>query len=90
MGAGLAAQYGTVDAAAKAAGGVGRQDASGYGIGATLSWLGHGGFRLLLGFRGNHQERCFGPNGPCARVTARLRPCGGTLPAPGRGGSATA
>ena len=42
--AGLTAQYGTVGAEAAAGGGVGRQGASGYGVGATLSWLGYGGF----------------------------------------------
>ena len=42
--AGLTAQYGTVGAEAAAGGGVGRQGAFGYGVGATLSWLGYGGF----------------------------------------------
>ena len=42
--AGLTAQYGTVGAEAATGGGVGRQGASGYGVGATLSWLGYGGF----------------------------------------------
>ena len=42
--AGLTAQYGTVGAEAAAGGGVGRQGAFGYGVGATLSWLGQGGF----------------------------------------------
>ena len=42
--AGLTAQYGTVDAETAVGGLLGRQDASGYGAGATLSWLGYGGF----------------------------------------------
>ena len=41
---GLTAQYGSVTAEANGGGGVGKQESEGYGLGATLSWLGYGGF----------------------------------------------
>ena len=42
--AGLTAQYGTVKAETKGAGGTGRQESSGQGVGAAISWLGYDGF----------------------------------------------
>ena len=42
--AGLTAQYGTAKVEANARGGVGTQDASGYALGGTFSWLGYSGF----------------------------------------------
>ena len=42
--AGLTAQYGTVKAETQGAGGTGRQESSGQGIGAAISWLGYDGF----------------------------------------------
>ena len=42
--AGLTAQYGTVKAETQGGGGAGRQESSGQSVGATLSWLGYGGF----------------------------------------------
>ena len=41
--AGLTAQYGSVSAEARGAGGVGRQEATGYGLGAAATWLGANG-----------------------------------------------
>ena len=41
--AGLTAQYGSVSAEARGAGGVGRQEATGYGLGAAATWFGTGG-----------------------------------------------
>ena len=42
--AGLTAQYGSVSAEAKGAGGTGRQEATGYGLGAAATWFGTDGF----------------------------------------------
>ena len=41
---GLTAQYGSAKAESKGVGGIGRQNSAGGGLGAALSWLGHGGF----------------------------------------------
>ena len=42
--AGLSAQYGTVKAETSGSGGIGTQDSSGYGLGATFSWFAYSGF----------------------------------------------